>query len=96
MPDFFVCYFLYFVHIPGVSLGCRHDDDVVQADMGRTGDGEKDGVGNVFVGQGCHSFVYISGSFFITFILCFSISVRMALESASTACLVAQYTFPPG
>lgn len=97
------------IHISGTCLGGRHDLDVVQTNMCRTGDGKDDGVGDVFSRERDDPFVNIIGSLLVTLVtnngefgfyhagamlvtlmLCFSMSIRMALERASTACLVAQ------
>ena len=62
-------YFTLFpVHVSGTSLSGRHDLNVVQADVGRTGHGKYDRVGDVFSRERCNSLVHVVSGLLVTFV----------------------------
>lgn len=56
------------VYVSGVSLCGGHNDDVIEAYVRGTGDGEEDGFGDVFVCEGCEAFVNVFRSCFVAFV----------------------------
>ena len=59
---------LFSVDVSAICLCGWHNHDVVQADVGGTGDGEENRVGDVFVGQRRHSLVNVFGGSFVAFV----------------------------